>query len=315
MLFPSHFLKDGITPSNRIMSTEAYNYKILGIVAKIGSVPSIIGSFIILYRFYNSDASLKENLSHRIIFYMSLLDFVCSWNFFIGPWIFNDRILCTIQGFLTQMTVSAPLWNFAHTSNILLRVVVGLSAKNANRLEPLYHLIAWGIPFIGGILGVVRNNFIPVGGWCWFKASDLDLRFGTFYAWVFFCVVYNVVVAITVLMFIKKKQNDCGFKLSKRTLKSAKNQLLYVSALCVSFGPSSITRIVQSITGKEVFWLQVIQALTLPLQGFLNCIIYLKIHHVVLKNPLSGISSYGSATTKSYQTLSNNEPDSKDEQI
>ena len=144
-----------------------------------------------------------------------------------------------------------------------------------------------------------------LGAWCWFNANEVGLRFGTFYAWVFACITYNVVAATIVLYFIKKKQKQSGFKLSKRTLQSAKNQLLYIAALCIAYGPSSITRIVQTFSGQEVFWLQIIQALTLPLQGFLNCIIYLTIRRVILRK-YSFVKSTKSANYSKLNTSATN---------
>eukprot|EP00835_Amoeboradix_gromovi_P003588 NODE_244_length_13037_cov_0.560442.p3 type:complete len:301 gc:universal NODE_244_length_13037_cov_0.560442:6663-5761(-) len=287
------------------MLSTSQKYEILGIVTKVASVPSIIGSSVILHRFFNSEEALKRNLSQRIIFYMSILDFVCSVMFFIGPWFFDNQYSCTFQGFVIEMTLAAPLWNFAHTTNILLRVIFGVNAEKANRLEPFYHAIAWGIPIVGGIIGISRDSMVPVGGWCWFNSSEIGLRFGSFYAWVFFCVTYNIMVAFSVLLFIRNKQRDSGFKLSKKTMRSAKNQLYYVAALCISFGPSSITRIVQTVTGEEIFWLQIIQAATLPLQGALNCIIYLSIQGVIFKKVNSSKSGNESqSSSASYQKLS-----------
>lgn len=282
--------------------TEMEKYNILGILAKIVSIPSIIGSAIILYRFLRSDSNLRSNLSERILCYMSALDFICGWTFFAGPWVFGNSTLCAIQGFFVELSVSGPLWNFAHTTNILLRVVFGFSASRANKLEPLYHLIVWGIPIFGATIGLARQSMTPVGGWCWYDATQIGLRFGSYYAWVFFCVTYSIFVAVVVLLYIRSKQRMSGFKLSKRTIRSAKRQLYYVTALVISFGPSSITRVVQSITGEQVFWLQIIQSITVPLQGFLNCVIYLVIHGVIFKEVFQYRISRPSAFSRdSYQ--------------
>ena len=270
---------------------------ILGLMTKITSIPSIIGSSVILFRFLKSEAAVKRNLSQRIIVYMSILDVICSINFFIGPWIFFSSTLCTMQGFIVQLCVSAVFWNMAHTTNILLRVVLGVSVDKANRLEPLYHLICWGIPVVGGAVGIFRNKIVPVGAWCWFAASELDLRFGTFYGWVFFAILYNIFIAIVVMVYISKRTNLSGFKLETKTVKATKNQLYYVAAFLVTFGPSSFVRILQSATGQIIFELQIIQALTLPMQGMLNCIIFLSLQ----KGKSSRLSSLSSTKAKQSQ--------------
>eukprot|EP00834_Sanchytrium_tribonematis_P003916 NODE_170_length_14437_cov_1.447273.p6 type:complete len:295 gc:universal NODE_170_length_14437_cov_1.447273:12930-12046(-) len=278
------------------------HYQTLGIMTKISSSFSIIGSVVILYRFYVSDSSDKRNLSKKIIVYMSLLDFACSIMFFIGPWFFDNQYLCSLEGFFIQMTVGAPLWNMAHSTNILLRVVFGYSVRKANKLEPLYHIFAWGIPITGALVGLIRKSMLPVGGWCWLSPRDVDLRFATFYGWVFIAILYNITIALIVLIFINKSQKISGFKLSRRTLKSAKNQLFYVYMMLLVFGPSAITRIVQTATGNEVFWLQIIQAFTLPLQGFLNCLVYLTIQKVIFKS--FGQDSPVTSAKSSYQIIS-----------
>ena len=142
---------------------ESEKYNILGIMTKISSTPSIIGSSILIFRFMHSDVLLKKNLSQRIIFYMSITDLLCSSFFFVGPWFFDEPILCSLEGFFIQLTVSGPLWNAALTTNILMRVVFGIGLKNADKLEVFYHIIAWGIPLLGAIIGIAKNAMVPVG--------------------------------------------------------------------------------------------------------------------------------------------------------
>ena len=257
------------------------NDPILNIVTKISSTLSIVGSLFLVYRFIKSNSQYQTNLSNRIILYMSVLDIVGSINFFIGEFAFKSAVGCMIQGIFVEMAVSGPLWNMVFCLNVLLRVVFNMHRENANKLECIYHIICWGIPIIGNVLGVLSDSYVVVGAWCWYGAEYVGLRFGTFYAWVFFSVVFNIFVSLVVMWFIKSTTGK--FTKNKNLLRSGKRQLLYVVAFLISFGPSSITRIVQLVTGKQVYVLTVMQATTLPLQGFLNCLVYLVLKQVKLR--------------------------------
>ena len=72
----------------------------------------------------------------------------------------------------------------------------------------------------------------------------------------------------------------------KKAFKAAKNQLFYVAAFLITFGPGALNRLFQ-LAGESYFGLQCVQAFVFPLQGFLNCIIYLALQKVNLKTLFS----------------------------
>eukprot|EP00835_Amoeboradix_gromovi_P004542 NODE_359_length_10180_cov_0.431703.p4 type:complete len:337 gc:universal NODE_359_length_10180_cov_0.431703:4143-3133(-) len=253
----------------------------LNAITKVSSTLSIIGSIFLVFRFLKSNNVYQSNLSNRIILYMSALDIVGSINFFIGEFVFASPVGCMIQGVFVEMAVSGPLWNCCFVMNVLLRVVFNMHRDKANKLEYIYHIVAWGIPIIGNTVAVYQDAFGVVGAWCWYRAQYIGLRFGTFYAFVFFSVFFNIIVSLMVMWYIRSLTGK--FPKNKNLMRSGQRQLLYVVAFIFSFGPSSITRIVQLITGQQVYMLTVLQALTLPLQGFLNCIVYLILKQVKLR--------------------------------
>ncbi len=266
---------------------------ILSIVTKLSSTFSILGSLYLIFKFYNANTTYRTNLSNRVILYMSLLDVVGSINFFIGSFVFNSTIGCSIQGIIVEMMVAGPLWNSVFVLNVLLRVVFNVHKEKANSLEFIYHLVVWGIPIAGNIAALSENAYSIVGAWCWYKPEYVLLRFGTFYGWVFASVLFNIIVSICVIWYIKitiGKYNN-----NKNLLRSGQRQLLYVVAFIISFGPSSLLRLMQLATGKQNYTLTVIQATTLPLQGFLNCIVYLILQKRRKTQTFTSIQGLGSS--------------------
>ena len=139
-------------------------------------------------------------------------------------------------------------------------------------------------------------------GWCWFDATAVGLRFGFFYGEVFFAIFYNIAVAVVVVLYIRrteKRVSEGGMTLAtadKKAFKAAKNQLYYVAAFLITFGPGALNRLIQ-LGGQSYFGLQCIQAFVFPLQGFLNCIIYLTLQKVSIKT-LFFAKSLGSGSQK-----------------
>eukprot|EP00834_Sanchytrium_tribonematis_P002268 NODE_66_length_25735_cov_0.318497.p14 type:complete len:300 gc:universal NODE_66_length_25735_cov_0.318497:5706-6605(+) len=256
---------------------------ILTIISKVVSILSFMGSATLIYKFYNLNESGKRSLYHRIILYISLVDIIGSINFFVGPWAFGNAAACQLQGFIVEMFIAIPLWNIAHATNVLVRVIYGWHAEKANGLEIYYHVFAWSIPTIGGIIGLARQVYEPVSSWCWYGPQSVDLRFATFYAWVFLSMIISVGVAISVTVHVKKLQENSS---KSKAYLAGKRQILYSGAILITFGPSSLTRLVQAITGIQLFELTCFQVATLPLQGFVNCII----NHIMDKTAKSARS-------------------------
>ncbi len=288
---------------------------VLAIISKIVSSLSFLGSFYLIVRFYRNRRLTKKSLYHRIILYISIVDIIGSVNFFIGPWVFKNDVACTIQGFIVEMYIAIPLWNIAHAVNVYMRVIKGWHADKAKALEPLYHLFAWSIPIVGGSIGVYRQVYKPVSSWCWYSADSVDLRFGTFYSWVFLAMFVSIAVALAVTLHVKKKQE--GSTKSKAYL-AGKRQVLYSLAILLTFGPSSLTRIVQLISGIQLFELTCFQVATLPLQGFANFLINyimmqttrkVKRKRYRLMELKKSMSSYNTAFRSSFSSLSSSQAD------
>eukprot|EP00834_Sanchytrium_tribonematis_P004615 NODE_237_length_11991_cov_1.642899.p11 type:complete len:146 gc:universal NODE_237_length_11991_cov_1.642899:8868-9305(+) len=139
--------------------------QILDITTKISSSFSLIGSTYLIYQFITQNSSYRNNLSNRIIAYMSVLDIIGSINFFIGNAVFTNKFGCMIQGILVEFSVSGPLWNCCFVMNVMLRVVFNVHRDSANHLEFLYHLVCWGIPLLGSVVGIVQNAFAVAGAY------------------------------------------------------------------------------------------------------------------------------------------------------
>eukprot|EP00835_Amoeboradix_gromovi_P002374 NODE_133_length_18153_cov_0.298050.p10 type:complete len:199 gc:universal NODE_133_length_18153_cov_0.298050:11962-11366(-) len=117
--------------------------------------------------------------------------------------------------------------------------------------------------------------FIANLAWCF--ATTIALQFGVKHGWVFFAVVYNILVSVAIIIFIKQNEKKMILSANKSKSKALKlgiKQLLYVLSFLISVGYSAALRFAQFF-GKASFEASLAQAVLTPLQGFWNCLIYL----------------------------------------
>ncbi|KAG2386622.1 hypothetical protein C9374_002366 [Naegleria lovaniensis] len=253
---------------------------------------------------YGEDFSLST-MNHRLVLYLSISDLFASLSYAIS--LFGISLeyewCCTLQGFLmTCFEVSSVLWSTCICLQLFLSVTPHFSEERHKRrkilLEIAFHIICWIFPLVYTIVVLFTDQFNRVDNlqqWCWIglhhdRSPFLNFRFFTFllvYICVVLCAVFFLGLCICFRMHRRKKSNyeilsldDQYQHLGKKTII---NFVLILLAFVITWIPAFINRLIESIVVAQttsasmisgIFWLDLVQAITNPLQGFLNMIFY-----------------------------------------
>lgn len=110
---------------------------------------------------------------------------------------------CQAQAFLIQTFMPADVyWTLAMAINVYLTFYHKYDARALRRIEPIYLLCCYGLPFIPAFVFIFIKDqggtriYGPAISWCWIS-NDWDvLRVAAFYALVWVCIVITMTIYI-----------------------------------------------------------------------------------------------------------------------
>uniref|UniRef100_M4BXB4 Inositol polyphosphate-related phosphatase domain-containing protein n=2 Tax=Hyaloperonospora arabidopsidis (strain Emoy2) TaxID=559515 RepID=M4BXB4_HYAAE len=166
-------------------------------------------------------------------------------------------------------------------------------------------LITLGIPTVC----LVFNKFGDAGLWCWIvvaddSAEELWWMFGALYFWVVvggsamtvFLVLVKTNMKRRLKTHVNEDANDAYYAV-------VHNLTLYVSSFILCWLPAVVHRAFATYTGKTSFTLDLLHAAIVPLQGFINAVIYGKFHVWVVRHVREPWVSNGGLSTKNSKTV------------
>jgi len=221
--------------------------------------------------------------------------------------------LCLFQAeFMELAALSAVLWTFAvslffySTSAALRNGEKSLHpfVKRVKRKLIMACLLCYGIPVAFLILISSLKWFGNLGDWCWIDRPIGWIIF--FYAWIFLVFLGNIYLMVSHFISICRMKSQLGGRerLSSRDstasdMESQHNSFIYSTnwqsdivnnissrlfillslGFCLVWTSALADRIWQLVIGHEVEWLAIAHSITVPLQGFVNCMIYVFVHY------------------------------------
>jgi len=223
---------------------------------------------------------------------MSAFDVLGNIGFFASSWpipedvpniAFNigTPVTCAIQGFVIQAALGAVFYNGCLAINYLTLIYLSWHQDKLRKLEPFLHLLAIGFPFSTSVALAFMNAFGNANLWCWIRGEFKLYQYLFFYGplwfiWLFVCIS---MVLVWQRVFSQESQVSQYFQNGEAAPKSksrevAKQGALYVLALCMTWIFGTTNRTYQAITGESIFPLLFLHSLFVPLQGFLNFIVF-----------------------------------------
>eukprot|EP00980_Cylindrotheca_fusiformis_P028521 scaffold22607_cov123-Cylindrotheca_fusiformis.AAC.18 len=212
----------------------------------------------------------------------------------------GNRTTCTIQGFFLHLGVAGSTFFTGSVAvQALLVVRYAWTNQQMRKAEIAFNIVGIGIPLITGIWAAVtdRINNMTVG-FCWITMvpeqcedkmggplfdeycdntvlveNGLGYQIGLAVAWVFLTLVVIAFSMMSLFCFVRKRENQAArWSLTSRHGQQQKKILvratMYITGYVGIWIPTFI-----SLLGDSVVQITLVAAL-LPLQGFLNALIY-----------------------------------------
>lgn len=225
----------------------------------------------------------------------------------------NDAT-CAAHGFFVQLGVGTPLYNASLATYYFLAVRLGWKEHQLRRAEPLLHLVPVAFSFGTAIYSAASGLYANSNLWCWVDTSKdsayrLAFMYGPVWASMIIITIEMAAIVAHVLLIERRtrkyrppgegartsvvgrsepgtanpagasgsrgsaKRNGGGGGATKKVMTQA---LFYVFAFYMTWLFPSWTRMSQMIHGSSPFWPIALFCIFYPMQGFLNCLVYLR---------------------------------------
>ncbi|XP_071511766.1 cyclic AMP receptor-like protein A [Diadema antillarum] len=220
-----------------------------------------------------------ELFVQRLILYLTVAAFFGSISKFMeSPR--EDSAVCNFEAWWTSFWDWVTLlWVSCITFNLYLIIIWMM---NTEKKEIIYHIVTWGISLLMACLPLIGDRYGPAGAWCWIKDEYPVWRF---FMW------YGPLVLLIVLMFVT--YTYITYKLRhrirswqgtyepeiERSRQLIREEIKPLRAypfiyLVLSIFPL-INRIQNAVSpNNPIFALYLLHAMSDPLVGFVNAIVY-----------------------------------------
>jgi hypothetical protein len=259
-------------------STLKYINIILGILSILSCLIVIftflifkkIRSFILELVIYLSISSLFQTVSSIIYFPENQLE--------------SDNKLCQFQAFGMELfALSQFLWTSLISFSIFQSVIYlkNYTLKNPklNFIRLIFLLIAFGIPFIISLIGLIFKVYGVAGFWCFIDMDEInknkDNKYLIFYSFTFcflwICIIFNVIMYTCVYKYLKSSLDEN----EENRIKNYTRPLMIYSIIQIfCLFPTTIIRFYQLFNNDYLDSLNYIQSICDVSQGFFYSLAY-----------------------------------------
>ncbi|XP_018409020.1 PREDICTED: G-protein coupled receptor 1-like [Nanorana parkeri] len=246
-------------------------------VKRITSAFSLVGCFcmlvlIWLFRKYNS-------LGQKMILSLTVAALFDSIAYVMGE-VIPDGALCNFQAWwLTYFDWCALAWVCCITLNLYLNVV---KEMRTDRYGLIYHVTAWGVPFILSCLPLFGDYYGPAGAWCWITDEHVAWRFVIWYI-PLFSLIFLMMLCYLRIIYVARQRvitwsgtYDPGRERTKILMAEEIKPLKWYPCvyLAVSLFPL-LNRIHNAFyPSQPLFTLTLLHVMSAPLHGLANAIVF-----------------------------------------
>ena len=247
------------------------------------SVLSLIGSASVILLIFR--LGKQHCLPQRLILSLSVAAILLSISGILSDSAVKHlSVQCRVQGVLLQFGVwSVLLWVSCISFNVFWNVIN--KERTSRRLELAYHAVAWGFSLIMACMPFPLGGddvYGPTGGWCWITSQNKLLRFTMFYIPLYSLLLVIIAVYLAIMLRYSRVRrwegsyNPEDERLREQDRQSARTLLVYPLVYVLLSAFPLINRIQQAIEGEgsAVYALVVLHALSAPMMGFANTIVY-----------------------------------------
>jgi len=221
----------------------------------------------------------------------------------------GNQATCNVQGFLLQLAIGAPLYNCSLALYYLLVIKFNWSNEMLRRVEIWTHVAILSFSIGTSIALLPLHQYNHIGAVCWvigspaecgnssYQPSDVPCDRGD-WAWIYglalfygplwVCILACITSMVVIYAEVRKthrrlrrysvspgRGNHSLRRSATDTSLVATQAILYSLSFFITWTPSTAWSIAHWFNVKH-FWLDMASAFCEPLQGFWNCLIFLR---------------------------------------
>ncbi|XP_072032445.1 uncharacterized protein [Amphiura filiformis] len=223
--------------------------------------------------------------AQRLILYLTIAAFFSSISYLMQ----SDRPdgpLCNFEAFWVTLWDWAVLnWTCCITFNLLMSVARMTSTE---KYEIMYHCVGWGIPLFVSALPFIGDHYGPAGAWCWITDEYMDgteWRFSIWYGPLFIIIFLMFICYIYVLFTLKKmigvyqgtqEPQPQHAERDRRLIRKEIRPLAAYPCIYLVLSIFALINRIQNAVAPDdpIFALVILQAITSPMVGAINAIVY-----------------------------------------
>lgn len=287
------------------------------IASVVSGTLSLLGSSAVLYMLWKQRKKRMKHVYHRILCAMSILDCMSSLNYIFAflavpqgafLWARGTTLTCAISGFIVELGTAVALYNLGLA--VYFFFVICKEKKDrfiARYVEPFIHGVSLLLPLGFAIWAWMDSAFNPLNrmaGMCFIyeypancsKTVDVECTRG--HNWRLIGLVSGVgtllpvwVGIITSLVFVwchvrRQEKKTVRYELSTTTKTSdntLKQATMYVGAFFITYIACAVNQLYQGDDKTALFTLGFLSKLTFPIQGFFNCLVYMRPRYIAMR--------------------------------
>lgn len=215
--------------------------------------------------------------SQRLILYLTIAAFFDTIGYMMGK-LTVDGPRCDFEAWwMTYFDWTVLAWTSCITFDLYM-----LLTRRKIIAHWKYHIICWIVPLIISVLPFIGDNYGPAGAWCWIKHSSPAWRFCIWYIPLFLTIIAMLVLWSRTIYLHKRNTplpggQDVNSEMMRTLIEEDMKTLRWYPLvyLLLSFFPL-ILRIHNAFTaeGQDVYFLWIMTAITAPLQGACNAVVF-----------------------------------------
>ncbi|XP_071798279.1 cyclic AMP receptor-like protein A isoform X1 [Asterias amurensis] len=215
----------------------------------------------------------------RLILYLTIAAFFDSTAYLMAN-VQPDGPLCDFEAFwLSFWDWAVLLWVTCLTVNLFL---IAVKMIRTDRYEIWYHVVCWTTALFVSLLPFIGDNYGPAGAWCWIKEEATAWRFFVWYGPLFIIIIATFIMYSYIIYVLNKKVKswqgtyEPEIERNRQILKAEIRPLQAYPFIYLALSVFPLINRIQNAAkpGQPVFALVILHALTSPLQGLVNAVVY-----------------------------------------
>ncbi|KAL7751439.1 hypothetical protein RI367_003299 [Sorochytrium milnesiophthora] len=256
-------------------------------IVRVSSTLSIIGVLVVLVYMYKHWQEVNGS-PQRILFWITVVDALPPIASLFTRSPMANTLACQVQGFIIEFAqMAAVFWGVIHAASVFLFIFFHFNAARLLQMEPLLHLIAWGMPLVLTIvpMALAAQTGLPLFGdaqlWCGMRREYGTYRLEFYYGIVIAALALCLLIYLAVGIRVWQKTADVSIKAASSQHINVRRRYairttLYFASFFITWIFAAVNRLraILDPTAPTLVWLIALHATFKPAHGAMNALSY-----------------------------------------